>query len=67
MGLSLFRCISERTDEKGEHYTDLLLGQEYNSKIYIVRVRPCFKGDYKLLTAMAKPVENIESAYKCME
>lgn len=66
MSLSLFKCSSKKTDEKGKHYTDLYLVSEYNSKFYVLRVKPCFVSDYKVMIAMAKPVEDIETAFKCM-
>jgi len=66
MSLSLFKCISDKTDEKGNKYTDLYLGQVYESKLYLVRVKPCFTSDYKIMIAMAKPLDNIEDASKCM-
>lgn len=64
--LHLFKCTSERTDEKGRNYNDLFVAYEHNNKSYLVRVRPCFKSDLKLLLASATEIETEDNYKKYM-
>lgn len=62
----LFKCSSDRTNEKGQKYTDLFVAYETDKKSYLVRVRPCFATDLKLLMASATDIEVEDNYLKYM-
>lgn len=56
------KLFKSRVVKEGKQYTDLNLSWEYQGKVYLVRVKPCFKQDFELLLATSEPLPE-ELAY----